>query len=337
MKEKILLVKLGSLGDVLMTTPAISVLKKNFPAAALYFLTSHTCKKLLTNNPKLAGVLAVDELGASRNPFIEMIRVLWLGYVLLRNRKFDRVFVFHRSLVLDLILRVVVRGPLYSFKTGAEFDLSRHRIMRNLDLLKKAYPELQYEMEDLQLEFFREKFEPIRIERPYIVIAPGGGKNVWSEMKNRRWPVENFIQLAEKVSSHLGMNVAFVGSQDECFPLPDEEKLRNLVGRTTFDQLSGLLKEAELFIGNDSFALFLAAAAGCRTLGIFGPTNSNLINPFGEGHIAIQSGAKCSPCYNPVEGTRGRAYNCSDPVCMKEITVEAVFEKAAAMIRQSPG
>jgi ADP-heptose:LPS heptosyltransferase len=332
MKEKILLVKLGSLGDVLMTTPVISVLKKNFPDSELYFLTSNTCKKLLVNNPKLAGVLAVDELGTSSNPFLEIIRVLWLAYVLLRNRKFDRVFVFHRSLVLDLILRIVLRGRLYSFKSGAEFDLSRHRIMRNIDMLKKAYADLEYEMEDLKLEFFPAPVEPIEVEKPYVVIAPGGGKNVWSEMKTRRWPVEDFIQLAEKINSHLGLNVVFAGGPDECFPLPDEEKLRNLVGKTTFDQLSLLLREAELFIGNDSFALFLAAAAGCRTLGIFGPTNSNLINPFGKEHIAIQSGVKCSPCFNPIEGTRGRAYACSDPVCMKEITVEAVFEKAADLL-----
>jgi ADP-heptose:LPS heptosyltransferase len=81
----------------------------------------------------------------------------------------------------------------------------------------------------------------------------------------------------------------------------------------------------ELFIGNNSGPLHLAAALGKSTVSAMGPTDSRLWAPAGEGHIVLKKEVSCSPCNRPV---------CEDHRCMKLITVDEMFEAASLEIER---
>jgi heptosyltransferase-2 len=349
-KDRVLLVKLGSLGDVLLTTPLIFILKSNFPNIQVDYLTSHSCAPLLKNNLSVSKILEVEEISTSRNIFNEAFKTLKLFFLLLKCN-YEMVFVLHRSVLLDFILRVVAGNNIYSFYTGpwfkyllknyVRFDLAKHRILRNLDLVKVAFPDIQYSDEDLLLKFnFNIDGDNFSLQpNSYVVIAPGGGKNVWAEMPNRRWPLNKYIELARRINETLKLKIVFIGGRGEEFIIPEElgndssGNFMNLIGQTSLSQLATLMKNAALFIGNDSFPLFLAAAVGTKTVGIYGPTDSNLINPFGENYLAIQSKVKCSPCYNPTEGLKGKAYVCQKNECLQDISVVEVFESVISKLQ----
>ena len=166
-----------------------------------------------------------------------------------------------------------------------------------------------------------------------MVIAPGGGNNLWSQMETRKWPIENYAELTGRIIVELKTTVVMLGDKNDLqyakqiASAVNSERFISLTGKTSINQSALILKRAKLFIGNDSFPLFLASAVDIPTIGLFGPTNAELINPFLDKHIAVQSTLDCSPCYNPVDGVKGCAYVCEQGKCMMAISVDSVFGK----------
>ena len=348
--DKILFVKLGSLGDVLLTTPAASLLKKNIPDLKIDFLTSSTCSKVLENNPSINEIIKVEPLQSSGNIFVEICKATKLCILLLKHRKtYKGVFLFHRSIILNLLFRIMLGDIIYSYSSNAvndfllkkkiAFNLRLHRIIRSLELVQLFYPALKWKDEDLRLLFVPREEGDLQLPfSPYVAIAPGGGKNIWSEMPSRRWPVEYFAELANRIINELNLEVVIIGGKDDLVyadkivELVKSERLLNRVGKYDINETANILKKAKLFVGNDSFPLFLASAVGSSTIGLFGPTNGALINPLGSNHTAIQSTADCSSCYNPMDGVSGLAYQCKKQKCMSEISVDAVYTKAKELL-----
>lgn len=106
----------------------------------------------------------------------------------------------------------------------------------------------------------------------------------------------------------------------------------DLTGLTTVGQAAAILASCNLYIGNDSALLFVAASVGIPTIGIYGPTDSKLIEPYGDNHVSVQSPTECSPCYNPINGVQGKAYRCNSQKCMLDVKVETVFDIAKEIL-----
>jgi len=170
------------------------------------------------------------------------------------------------------------------------------------------------------------------IEKTYIVIAPGGGKNKWAEMKSKRWSIGNYNKLIKK----LDEKAVLVGDEFDkiiCKKIKGR-KIVNLCGKLPIDETAKIIKESKLFIGNDSMTLHLAGALNVPLVGIFGPTDGKVFNPLGKNFRYFQSREKCSPCYDPTKGTKGTAYNCPHGNCMKNSEdVEKVYKLVIKFIK----
>jgi ADP-heptose:LPS heptosyltransferase len=147
----------------------------------------------------------------------------------------------------------------------------------------------------------------------------------------RRWPLAHYAALIERILSECrGFRIVLIGSRDEApyvaelmRALPPSRHLVNLCGVIGLEQLVQLLQRSQLFIGNDSGPLHLAAAAGIATVSFFGPETPALYGPEGGAHTVLYKGIACSPCLNVF--TSKDNSSCRNNVCMKSISVDEAW------------
>jgi heptosyltransferase-2/heptosyltransferase-3 len=122
------------------------------------------------------------------------------------------------------------------------------------------------------------------VGRPLALLAPGGGLNPGTPMPEKRWSASGFAGVAATLQGQ-GAAVALVGANSDRAAsdavLRTIPELHDLTGQTTLAGLGALAGRSSLFIGNDSGVTHLAAAAGCPTVAIFGPTAPQLYAPRG--------------------------------------------------------
>jgi len=153
-----------------------------------------------------------------------------------------------------------------------------------------------------------------------VAIAPGASYGA-----AKCWPPERFAQLADRLISECGADVIFFGTPGEkeiAARILSNMKSRaiSLVGETSMRDLAALFARCSLFIGNDSGAMHVAAAAGLPVIGIFGSTEPEGTAPVTQQFTLIREVVSCSPCFLrrcPV-----------DHRCMTRIAVDSVFSAA---------
>jgi len=98
-----------------------------------------------------------------------------------------------------------------------------------------------------------------------------------------------------------------------------------MCGDTNLKQLGAIFERADLVVANDTGSMHIAVAMGAKVIALFGPTSPEMTGPYGVGNYRIvKSDIECDiPCYD---------VTCRDNRCMKRISVEEVFAKAAGML-----
>lgn len=103
---------------------------------------------------------------------------------------------------------------------------------------------------------------------------------------------------------------------DEIIESMDEQAV-NLAGQTGLKELAYLYSKCQLLITTDTGPMHIAAAMGCPVVALFGPTAPWRTGPYGRGHKVVRDDIECSPCFKK---------RCNHVSCMKNITVDKVFE-----------
>jgi heptosyltransferase-2 len=154
-----------------------------------------------------------------------------------------------------------------------------------------------------------------------VAIAPGASYGA-----AKCWPAERFALLADRLISECDADVIFFGTEGEkeiAARIRSKMNSRaiSLVGETAMRDLAALFASCSVFVGNDSGAMHVAAAAGLPVIGIFGSTDPKETSPLTSQFTLIRQAVSCSPCFLrqcPV-----------DHRCMTRISVDSVFEAAA--------
>jgi ADP-heptose:LPS heptosyltransferase len=144
----------------------------------------------------------------------------------------------------------------------------------------------------------------------------------------RRWPLERFIELGNLFLAKTDCFIVLTGVKSEV-----EESLRitrelgserviNMVGKTTLDELLVLYSVCDLMVTNDSGPSHFASLTDLSIVTLFGPETPKLYGALGKNKVAISAQLACSPC---VSSYNHRATACNDNICMKQISVERVF------------
>lgn len=332
--KRILIFNVNWLGDVLFSTATIRAIRRNFPDSYLACVIPSRCYPILKGNPHLDEIIIFDEKDRHKGLRSHLDFVTQL-----KEKKFDAVFLLHRSLSRTLLCRLAgipVRVGYYTKKRGFLLTTkipmprkdSMHRIDYYLNVVEKAglrvedrYTEFFFEPQDAEvIEKFLEKNGVKKGDR-IAVLNPGGNWNP------KRWPKEYWARLADLLAEKLSAKVILTGGpQDVKLTAEIKSQMRTvpIVGCGAFNikQLGALAQRADLFITADTGPLHIANAVGARKIiALFGPTAVDITGPYPLKNVSIlQKDVGCRiPCYE---------VNCTDSRCMKAITPEDVLEKA---------
>jgi lipopolysaccharide heptosyltransferase II len=325
--QKILVIKLRAIGDVILATPVLENLRLAFPQAQIDFLTENMCAPIVTGHPALSEILILDRREAGAG---------WKLIRQVRARRYDLVldlFGNPRSALLTRLsgasrrvgFRFRVRRYAYNVKVEPRGDRV-HEVEFNLDALRaleipiaarKLFVAIDAESENFVARFWREN----GLENRLVI-----GLNASGGWYTKRWPLEAFAQLGERLQRELNAVVLLLWGPGEYDDVKTIARLMPqpplLAPSTNLKQLAALLARLALLVSNDSGPLHLAAAMGTRVAGIYGPTRPDLQGPWGEGHaIAVKTGLPCLGC-------NGVTCKIVTHDCMKKLPVEAVWEAA---------
>lgn len=344
MPERILLVQLADIGDLIVTIPAIIALREAQPSAHITLLTSKHAVAIIEEG-LVDEILAFDKKGfngtkALLNP-ANLKRIADL-----RNGHYDTLIFFHHfTLKLGAI-----KFWLMAKATGASTVIGLDN--GNAPFLTHSIPDegfgakhqAQYWLDlvglldaDTAPQRARIPFDggvlPISLKRGIrVVIHSGGGGYTLA----RRWSVKGFAQVADALHEQFDAEIILVGtandSADDVAQLTAHAPV-NLSGKTTLTQLADILRSADLYIGTDSGITHLAAAVRAPVLAIYGATNHEAWSPWSpNGTVTVlRSAPECSPCIF-VEHSIGLREGCEPKTCMKMISPQQVLEASSAIL-----
>jgi ADP-heptose:LPS heptosyltransferase len=270
---KVLLWKIGALGDVVMTTPLVRQLRRALPAARIDYLTGRRCTAILAGNPHL------DEVRGFDDTILYGGRAARLPELLPLLRGYDCVFTLDKHWVFALVARLAGVPRRIGFRRRlhegllltrtAPYGGLRHEIDCYLDLAQAAgWPVAR---EDVALEAPAEA--PIEIDPATVVLINSGGDNANESSRVRRMPDKLFGALVEACAEHHP--VAFLGgaAEAEYYARFAGSGRSNLCGRTSLAQATAVLRAAERVVTTDTGLMHVAAAVNPQVTAVFGPTH----------------------------------------------------------------
>lgn len=326
---KILAVQWADIGDLILTTPALSALRETHPSAHIALLTSPHAAPIVQNTPLVDTVYTLPRYA----PTHDMLRLFWR----LRAEAFDAVIFFHH---------LSTRAGAWKYAALAYLSGAKQRI--GLDngrggFLTERVPDNGFERHHAEYWLAlveklganpaprpcvvaRESFNLSgQANTPYIVVHPGSGGYSLA----RRWDVDKLAAAAERIAARLEAQIVVVGgASDDGAVLIRQLKTPalDLTGQTTLPQLADVLAGAAYYLGSDSGVSHLAGAVGTPSSVVFGPTNPNAWRPWNmqTQSVVVRSDVACSPC-SYYGNTLGDPKGCAARTCMKTVTVEQVL------------
>lgn len=322
MKE-ILVIKLFSIGDVLMATPLVREIKRNISDSKITFLVGTYSQDVIRYNPYIDKIISVpDDYFVKKN--IIQISNLILKHI---RKKYDIIFLLHRATAFKFFSCFFHGKKICVDKV--ENNIPEY--LKYLELLKLIG--LNYSSDKVEIfltkdeEEFSKKFLEGINTQDIIAISPGGGKNPKTFYPQKRWEREKYIELIKIIFEKTNASVVLLGDESEKEISQEITKISSsriidITGKTTLREAAGIIKNCKLFIGCDSGLTHIASAVDIPVIALFGPTDEKIWAPHGKKVTIVRKHLPCSPCYK----NDGKFYNCKDNICMKLITPEDVWK-----------
>lgn len=342
--QRILLVRLKGIGDVLLSTPLLRALRKSFPKAEIHFLTKPLCAPILAHNP------FVDKLWIYPPQEASVFEVLsFIG--ILRSARFDWVLDLAaepRSAWLTFFTGAPLRAG-YAFRVRKwafnrpipKNQVRKYQAEVNLDILRNLGVADDGNQTEIYLQAHETKWateawaklEKEKALKWKIGLNPTG---TWS---SKRWPVEHWRSLAMKLHDQMGVKPVLCGGPADVEILKEiqlgiEDKVL-VKPDTNLRQAAAFISKMDLLIGNDGTPQHLAQALGVKSLTLCGPHwGVSWTKPSDHRHRFLQHFLDCGPCdlnVCPFPKEKGSAAHVHRE-CLLKITPEMVFESAREMI-----
>jgi heptosyltransferase-2 len=303
---KILIIRLSSLGDILLSTPFLRQVRLTFPQAKIDYLVKGEFKDILEDNPHINDLILFSMEDTSKNLFT--IREH------LKQKKYDYIFDLHNNLRSNYLCRrlktkYIGRIKKDKFKQVALVYLKKNYYKKSLSIpdryLTVGTPvNVKDDHKGLEL-YWGEKAErdlettlsdhKITIDGKYICIAPG------ASFFTKRWPLEYYEKLLNFLNEAYSDKVVILGGSDEIEIgkyLNSNKRVIDLCGKLTIIQNAMVISKAKALISNDSGLMHMATAVKIPVLAIFGPSVRELgFFPYRSNHIVIEKdNISCRPC-----------------------------------------
>ena len=360
--QKILLIKLSAVGDVVHTIPVLNKLRRRYPMAQLDWLVTPAIAELLRPHPAITNIIEFEREAWSTpwrlTPFTSYARLA----AKLRAAAYDLVVDMHgqfRTAALTLATGAPARigfdrprawvweasprkfpeqarkHAWQGAREGSWLAYTHHIPIPTLDLhavdrYLNVGPILGLDSEPADFSFPIPQSAISRVEA--LLAEHGAGRadvvvmapgTIW---ETKHWGSDKFAKVAEHFLSK-GLAVVLIGSQRERIVCEEVVALApgviDLAGMTALSDLAALIRRSAINITNDSGPMHLAVALDRPVISIFGPTDAIWIGPYRRGDAALHADLECSPCY------LRKLKDCHhDHACMRSVSALAVIERA---------
>ena len=349
--DSILVVRLSSFGDVLLTIPAVKALREHYPRARLTWLVEGSVGELLSHQGFIDEVIRFPrgsiQGSMKRGNLSRATQEMGVFLKKLRSGKYDLIIDFHGIIKSALFSRLVRGKRMIGFgKTVAKEkrhlfynenveneDKRLHKVERNMLIprylgIESVIPEVQLEAPSDAASYIDQFIARERIASPVFAINPFSSKG----SRFKRWDIERYGELIRRITSNgFGKAIILWGPGEK----QEAKRLREFAGEGTFlscptdvPQLLALLRRVDMYIGGDTGMMHLAALAGIPVLAIFGPTDHKINGPYGTIHRIIRKELPCSPCKNK---------DCRERRCLRDISVDEVIEAVLEIHKKTKG
>lgn len=317
--KKILIIRLGAIGDVINTSVIASSIKAKHPDVVIHYLTLDFIAPLLKNNPDIDRVLTVCDR-RKKNP----LHLIKIGFVLL-FQKYDAI----------INLSNTIRNSIFTFLSGVKNVVKRQKAPGHaaevfFQSAKSLFDDVEMPKSvklcpDPEIKN-RIKSRIENYAKPYLVLNPGGAND--KDRQGRIWVDKYWIELGNKLVETYGGTVFITGSKSERENHLKYSEIKNSVifsGELSLAESAALFSICDLFISGDSGPLHMAAGVGVRTLGIMGSTTGQGCGPYSPNGSYITPVYKCAGCgmTKCPELKEGAVYT----PCISTITPDMVLNK----------
>lgn len=342
--NRILLIKLRAMGDVILSTPVIWNLRKAFPNAQIAFLTEEVGAELLRIDPALNEVIVYPRQAMEAMAGALRFKGEWQFLSRLKTGYYDLVidlFGNPRSAWLTYLSGAKKRvGFAYRFRKRAYNVIVPHKnpqyvVEFNLDVLRVlgipvVDSKLRVYLREEDRAYADDFWDKMKFaETPSVVgLFPGGG---W---ESKRWGLKGFAEVGDALNQEYGAKVVLLGGRKEERDLEDiarsMKKRPAIFSEATLGQLAAVTAKLSLWIGNDSGPKYFAVAFDVPTVTVFGPTDSANATPPGGRHRAVTAEVPCLVCNKTT--CPFRSLDERHQQCMRKLSPDQVLNAARDLL-----
>jgi len=327
------IIRLSSLGDVVLATAVLRPLRETYRTSEIVFVVRSEYVDVFANNSYLNRVVEWKE-GSSFKALVTSMR----------KERFD--------VLLDLQSNVRSHWITVASRAKRIIRYKKAHISRRLSLLRKSKPPRKH-----VVERYLDAVGSLGVKNPVGAPAmyPGMDDTAWAEefLKKRgysggllvgiapgarrmtkMWPPERYGSVANSLISAKGASVVMVGDGGDVGAASEVVQkslgVMDAVGATDIGKLSALLSRCDVVVSNDSAPTHISVAVGTPVVTVFGPTIEEFgFAPYGEGNLVVSTELDCRPC--SLHGTD----TCPEGHfrCMKEIGWEEVYQAVEKLLK----
>lgn len=332
----ILIILMGSLGDIARGLCLVTHIKKNLPGSRIAWLVESRWEALVRLHGQIDNVVVFKRAWR-----FSALRQLYQD---LRREHFD----------ITLDLQRILKSGFFSLLSGARRRIGFHRINakefnwifnnEHIGYFSDDLPKIRHYLKFTEhlglpactvLDFGLSSLDTAQmapriindLQHPFAAIILG---TAW-ESKN--WHYKGYVGLIQQILADRRLKVVLLGDDSQkslaanLASTANTPEVIDLVGQTSLPQLIAVLKIAAAGIGPDSGPGHVAAAVGTPYVALFGPTSPNRTAPFGCEALVVKSAIDCAPCYKKRCPDRNKE-------CMYGINVDEVMEKLSLALSE---
>ena len=325
--NKILVVNLAFIGDVILSTPVIRALKEKYPQSSISMLTIPLTAPIAQLNPYIDKVLIYDKKGDHKG-----LLGGWKVVTAIKKEKFD----------MAICMNFAVRGAMLTWLAGIKYRIgydAQHGKIFLTDAIKASRAVIQHEtlnhmmvLQSLGCKAINDKIE---IEIPEYIINKTISKINFNKSKKnliicpfgsynkKNLEIKEYSKIIQGLRDKF--DIYIIGSKKEEIALNllasqaglDNEKV--LAGKLNLQELAALIKLSTVLLSVDTGPMHIAQGVNTPVVALFGPTDPKIWGPRNNHDKIIYKNIECSPCW-------GRG-NCEKNICMEKIEAREVIGK----------
>ncbi len=337
--ERLLIIRMSSIGDIVLTFPLIALLNQHLPGVAIDFVVRTEYAELLQAAPGIRQVIRYDRQSGWRGLREIRHQIKQERYSLILDLHHNWRSIFLRSALWGVPVKrvhkqVINRWLLVHFKWN-RYRFPRQVAEKYLQTIAHlgiplTIPENYFYLPKSITHRMAPVTRELLLENFRVVIAPG------ARHATKQWPVAYYQQLIKAIHQQYGWRTVLLGSADEA-PLLNRiarahpTLTRSYAGQFTLLESAAMIEALPYFISNDSGLMHIAAALHKPQLAFFGPTVREFgFFPLNDRAIVLeQQGLACRPCSH-LGGPRCPKGHFR---CMQDTTPEMAFQAFRQLVK----